>query len=76
MLLCRPLLRRVWQARLVERQLTTFLIDGLEATHRDVEETEARHVAIEGGKSPEEVDAIVGPQKVIRVSSPAARVRV
>ena len=42
----------------------------------EIEETEARHVAIEAGKSPEEVDAIVGPQKVIRVNSPAARVRV
>ena len=41
----------------------------------EIDQTEARHVAIEAGKSPEEVDAIVGPQKVIRVNSPAARVR-
>ena len=51
------------------------LVQG-EIVVEEIDEMEARHVAIEAGKSPEEVDAIVGPQKVIRVSSPAARVRV
>ncbi len=42
MLIRRPLLRRVWQARLIERQLTTFLIDGLDTDEREVVQTEAR----------------------------------
>ncbi len=42
MLLRRPLLRRLWQARLLERQLATFLIDGLDTSDRDVEDTEVR----------------------------------
>lgn len=43
-------------------------------TAGEISEAEARHYAEDAGKSPEEVAKIVGPQKQLRISAPAARV--
>ena len=39
-----------------------------------MKEDEARHYAEDAGKSQEEIAKIAGNQKVVRISSPAARV--
>ena len=41
---------------------------------KTLSEDEARHYAEDAGKSPEEIAKIVGPQKQIRVKSPAAKI--
>lgn len=40
----------------------------------EISEAEARHYREDAGASPEEIAAIVGPQKIVRMQSPAARV--
>ena len=41
----------------------------------EMSEDEARHYAADAGKSAEEIAAITGPQRTIRVMSPSARVK-
>lgn len=41
---------------------------------KEISEEEARHYAEDDGASPEEIAKIVGPQKTVRISSPAARI--
>ncbi|GIK15075.1 MAG: hypothetical protein BroJett003_00390 [Planctomycetota bacterium] len=40
----------------------------------EISQPQARHIAEDAGKSAEEVEKIVGPQKQIRVASPSARI--
>jgi hypothetical protein len=40
----------------------------------DQSEAEARHYAEDAGKSADEIAKIVGPQKIIRLASPAAKI--
>ena len=42
----------------------------------EMDEATARHMAEDSGRSPAEIEAIKGPQKVIRVMSPSAKVKV
>lgn len=44
-------------------------------TAGEISEALARHYAKDAGKSPEEIAKIVGPQKQLRMSAPAAMVR-
>lgn len=44
-------------------------------TAGEISEAEARHYAGDAGKSPAEIAKIVGPQKQLRMSAPAAMVR-
>ena len=44
-------------------------------TATEISEAEARHYAEDAGKSPAEIAKIVGPQKQLRMSAPAAMVR-
>lgn len=39
-----------------------------------IDEETAKHFAAEGGKTPEEVEAIKGPQQIITMEAPSARV--
>ncbi|MCC7293734.1 MAG: DUF4920 domain-containing protein [Phycisphaerales bacterium] len=64
----------------IEGRLIPMEAVGLQASVRgtlvieEVSEPQARHVAEDAGKSPEEVAKIVGPQKQVRIASPSARV--
>lgn len=51
----------------------TAIVEGT-AKVEEVSEAEARHYAEDGGATPEEIAKIVGPQKQIRIDSPAAEI--
>lgn len=49
------------------------IVEG-EVTSEEVSQEEARHMAMDSGKSPEEIAKIVGPQRRVRMKSPGAEI--